>query len=64
MNGILLCARHHKYDARLSAHKGSAMFGLWLQQNRPEQTAWVLQHWQDEGEPDYKRAVSQLAKGI
>ena len=40
------------------------MFGLWLQQNRPEQTAWVLQHWQDEGEPDYKRAVSQLAKGI
>ena len=60
MNGILLCVKHHKYDARLSAHKGSAMFGVWFREHRPEQLAWVQQHWEDDNEPDYKRALKLI----
>lgn len=42
MNGILLCVKHHTFDSELSAHKGQVGFGLWMQEHRPIQWAWVI----------------------
>ena len=41
MNGITLCAKHHKYSVQLSAHKNPLAFALWLEVNRPAQYLYV-----------------------
>ena len=40
-NGILLCAKHHKMDNRLSAHRGSLLFAKWMSVYRPQQWEWA-----------------------
>lgn len=34
VNGISLCAKHHKYSFEISAHRNSFAFILWLMKNR------------------------------
>lgn len=40
-NGICLCKSHHRYSFVISAHQASAMFYVWLRQNRPDQFDWL-----------------------
>jgi hypothetical protein len=40
--GILLCSLHHHFDSKLSAHKGSLQFILWLQTHHPEIIGYLL----------------------
>ena len=40
-NGITLCARHHKYNYALSAHKNSLSFFIWMEKNRIEQLEYL-----------------------
>ena len=41
MNGIALCAKHHKFSTELSAHGAPLAFAEWLQQCHPVIAAWV-----------------------
>jgi hypothetical protein len=43
INGITLCPKHHKYD-KFSAHRNPLWFTKWLEQNRPLQFAWAVDH--------------------
>ena len=60
-NGILLCAWHHKFDPRFSAHRGSALFGEWLVRSRPEQVKWLQDHQGDDFPPNYREAMERLS---
>lgn len=42
MNGVSLCAGHHKWS-RLSAHRNALWFSSWLAKERPAQFAWAMQ---------------------
>ena len=50
-NGIALCPRHHSFG-KWSAHMGSFFFTCWLEQNRPNQYAYlrakILREWEKE----------------
>jgi len=62
MNGIALCASHHKWSNVLSAHGAPMAFAEWLQKNRPEQWEWICEHKFDICQkPDYKLRYEQLA---
>lgn len=43
INGVVLCPTHHKFG-RYSAHRNPLWFTLWLQQHRPKQYAWAVEH--------------------
>jgi hypothetical protein len=43
LNGISLCAFHHKYCNKFSSHRNPAMFLLILRQKKPEQYTWLIQ---------------------
>ena len=62
-NGVCLCVSCHKYNRRLSAHKGSVAFSYWLLNNRSEQFAWVSENYTkpDVDKPDYKSAWEALS---
>lgn len=36
-NALCLCSLHHIFDRKISAHKGSLMFIVWLKKHRPKQ---------------------------
>ena len=59
-NGLLTCPSCHKYSKRLSAHGASIMFTLWLQKNRPEQFAWVVEHANDDFPVNFKQVYEGL----
>jgi hypothetical protein len=40
--GITLCVLHHQFSHILSAHKNPFVFVIWLQKNRPEQYAYLV----------------------
>ncbi len=40
-NGVMVCAKHHKYNYILSAHKNPVRFYLWLMRNQPERWRWL-----------------------
>lgn len=42
-NGICLCCSCHKYG-RYSFHRNSVWSTVWLQQNKPNQYKWVVEH--------------------
>jgi hypothetical protein len=42
--GIALCATHHKFNTKLSAHGNSESFRLWLEENHHERAAWVSEN--------------------
>ncbi len=42
INGILLCASHHKYSFEISPHKAPVAFFKWLMQNRQKKWEWLL----------------------
>ncbi len=52
-NGIALCPKHHSFGA-WSAHMGSFFFSVWLEENRPNQFAYlkakVLRGWEEHNE--------------
>lgn len=50
-NGICLCKLHHKFGA-YSFHRHPFWSVWWLQQHKPEQYQWVIQH---SGDWDAKR---------
>lgn len=41
-NGICVCALHHIFDRKISAHKGSLMFITWLIKNRRKQYNYLI----------------------
>ena len=41
INGVCLCPLHHKFG-KLSAHKNTIWFSVWLQEKHPEKYAWVI----------------------
>ena len=43
-NGIRLCNLHHTDSPDFSAHKTSQDFMAWLEQAKPEQFQWVMEH--------------------
>lgn len=47
LNGICLCAKHHQFDPKLSAHGSPLAFAVWLQENRPDQWQWIKDHRND-----------------
>jgi len=71
MNGVSLCPSHHKYDRKMSAHKGSLMFIAWLQTYRAtdlrnlisimESLVAVVEVLGDAGKPDYKTEYENLS---
>lgn len=52
-NGIALCPRHHSFG-KWSAHMGSFFFHVWLEQNRPNQFAYLkgkmIREWENYNE--------------
>lgn len=42
MNGITLCAKHHKFSIDISPHRNPFVFMSWLRKNRIEQTTFLL----------------------
>lgn len=50
-NGIALCPKHHSFG-KWSAHMGGFFFHIWLEQNRPNQYAYLkgvmLREWAKE----------------
>ncbi len=42
MNGVLLCALHHLFSHRLSAHKAPIALAVWLKDHLPAQWAWAV----------------------
>jgi len=62
-NGILLCSLHHLYSTELSPHGGPVGFGIWMEENRPEQWDWVIKNrWRTKQELDYKKATEDLTE--
>jgi hypothetical protein len=61
-NGIPLCAFHHKYSKRQSAHGAPISFVIWLFEHRPEQAQWAQAHHWADGEADYKAAYERLVE--
>ncbi len=60
-NGISLCPSCHKFDRRLSAHRGAIPYALWLEEHRKSQHWWVMEHFLNEDEGwDYKEAYNRL----
>jgi hypothetical protein len=59
-NGIALCPKHHRLDARLSAHKGPMAFAAWINQHHPDRWVWVNEHKWDVVRPNYKEAYEYL----
>jgi len=47
-NGICLCALHHMFDRKISAHKGSMMFINWLINHRTKQYMYLLEFMNEE----------------
>ena len=47
LNGISLCAKHHKYSFEISAHRNSFAFYLWLMINRDFQFEYLKRHYLD-----------------
>ena len=42
MNGVLLCASHHKYSFELSPHKAPVEFFKWMLDTHPDLWDWLL----------------------
>jgi 5-methylcytosine-specific restriction endonuclease McrA len=42
MNGLAICASHHKYSFELSPHKAPVAFYKWLCNNLPNRWEWLL----------------------
>jgi len=42
-NGLTLCAKHHKYNYEISAHKNPLVFVLWLLEKRRTQLMQLLE---------------------
>ena len=68
-NGVMACPSHHKYNSKLSAHKSSLMFAVWLSINQPQQWEWVKSQFQlhlaqpNQDTPfNYKEAHERLLK--
>ena len=60
-NGISLCPGCHKFNRRLSAHRGVVPFVVRLQLQEPLKFDWVMDHWLDEDVGwDYKAAYESL----
>lgn len=66
-NSCCLCFSHHTFDPNLSAHQSNAStlnFLLWLEQNRPEQYQWLMDHKDDKAKAgekmDYEQIYTQL----
>jgi len=61
-NGVTLCPRCHKFDRRISAHRGAIPFSERLRDERPEQFKWVMDHYLflDDAEWDYRGAYWKL----
>ena len=43
-NGLCLCASHHKYNYKISAHKNPFVFLNWLKLNRPDQFNYLQEY--------------------
>jgi len=41
-NGILLCAKHHRFSFELSPHKSPIAFAKWMITHQSEQWCWLL----------------------
>jgi hypothetical protein len=60
-NGILLCARHHKYSFEVSAHRGSIVFYRWLIAHHSDKWEWLmLQKPKRERAETFKEATDRL----
>ena len=64
-NGVCLCASHHKYNRRLSAHRGVPGFARWMTNNRPETWLWaqeVIATAKEIKKPDYESRYKFLTE--
>ena len=43
MNGIALCAQHHKFDSAVAPHQNAAGWMLWLEGRYPSLRDWLLE---------------------
>lgn len=43
-NGVSLCAEHHKFSNKISAHKSPIVFYEWMRHNKSEQYEFILSH--------------------
>lgn len=53
INGINLCASHHKYSFEISPHKAPVAFFRWMISNQPERWNWLLTQ-----NPDRKNSIT------
>ena len=63
-NGICLCAKHHKWNREISAHRGSVAFYSWFVREHREWWAWLLSNLYapKDYEIDYKAAFERLSE--
>jgi len=59
-NGIGLCSKHHKFCAKLSAHKAPLAFAEWLEENDPDKWEWCSKNKWKAAKPDYEAAYGLL----
>ena len=59
-NGIGLCALHHKWCNKLSAHGAPLAFSEWIQENKPETWEWCSRNKNLVQKPDYESAYNRL----
>lgn len=60
-NGILLCAKHHKYSFELSAHKAPIAFTQWLINNHPDIWNWLLEQSPSKDHDSFKTIYETLS---
>jgi len=63
-NGIGLCALHHKWDNKLSAHSAPLAFAEWLQENDPDKWEWASKNKNRIEKPDYESAYYRLEEEL
>jgi superfamily II DNA/RNA helicase len=63
LNGIPLCTYHHKFGP-YSHHKNPVWFIHWLQNNRPKQFQYVLEHCGDLIDLNNREVVEEIEKKI
>jgi hypothetical protein len=60
MNGVLLCALHHIFSKRMSAHGAGVIFGQWLRLFMSEYDKWIALNKNTCAKPDYAAAIVRL----
>jgi len=62
MNGIMLCANHHRLSAECSPHKGPVGFVNWLMKHKPDVYRWVTENKWNVAKADYRAAYEELTE--